>query len=178
MYGDYVYKKIEKSLIEYLDLSDNTGKADSLCLAIAAFNPVGDETDADKDFNEAVNIAESILIRLIKKEQAHLEEEKLVKEIYDRSINKEIIVLDKYLHFKDTLPGTEAKYVIHPSNRGGYIAQAVTISPDTIELKKAFPKKWTEELPDYLTFCHNSRFLIAGESLDDVMHACNVALKE
>lgn len=178
MYGDYVYKKIDKSLIEYLDLSDNTGKADSLCLAIAAFNPVGDETDADKDFNEAVNIAESILIRLIKKEQAHLEEEKLVKEIYDKSINKEIIVLDKYLHFKDTLPGTDAKYVIHPSNRGGYIAQAVTISPDTIELKKAFPKKWTEELPDYLTFCHNSRFLIVGKSLDDVMHACNVALKE
>lgn len=178
IYGEYVSKKIERSLVEALDLSDNVGKPDSLCLAIAAFNPIGTESNGYKEFMEAVDIAKSILIRLIKKEEAHFEEEKLVKEIYEKSINKQIIVLDNYLHFKDTLPATEAIYVIHPSNRGGFVAQAVTISSDTIDLKKPFPKKWTVELPSYLTFCHNSGFLIAGKSLEDVKHACNVALKE
>ena len=177
LYGEYVYKKFDKSLIQYLDLSDNTGKIDSLCLVISAFNPIKEE-DADVCFNEAVEFSKNILIRLIKKEQLYFEEEKLVKEIYDKSKNKEIIVLDKYLHFKDTLPDTLAKYVIYPSNRGGYVAQAVTIGSDTIELKKAFPQQWTKELPNYLRFCHSSRFLIAGRSLEDVMHACNVALKE
>ena len=175
LYGEYIYKKIDKSFIEFLDLSDNTGKPDTLCLAISVFNPSDEDNDAS--FYEAVNIAQMILIKLIKKEQRYLEEEKLVKEIYDKSLNKEIIVLDKYLHFKDTLPKTNAIYVIYPSNRDGYVAQGVTINSDTIELKKPFPQEWTEELPNYLTFCHNSRFLIAGESLDDVMYACNEALK-
>lgn len=177
MYGEYVSKKIDRSLIESLDLSDNTGKPDSLCLAIAAFNPIGKSSNGDKEFREAVSFAKTILEKLIKKEQAHFEEEKIVKEIYEQSANKEIIVLDRYLHFKDTLPGTEAVYVVHPSNREGYVAQAVTISSETIELKKPFPKKWVNELPSYLTFCHKSGFLIAGATLEDVIHACNVALK-
>lgn len=179
LYGEYVSKKIDRSLIEALDLADNTGKADSLCLAISAFNLTNNELSGeDHNFKEAVNIAKQILIRLIKKEQCHFEEEKLVKNIYNKSSNKEIIILDKYLHFKDTLPKTDAIYVIYPSNRGGYVAQGVTISSDTIELKKAFPKKWINELPSYLTFCHKSCFLIAGKTLEDVLHACNVALKE
>lgn len=178
VYGEYVSKKIDRSLIEAMDLSDNTGKPDSLCLAIAAFNPVGKDSSGDKEFALAVDVAKNILEHLVIKEQVHFEEEKMVKEIYDKSKSKEIIVLSKYLHFKDTLPGTDALYVIYPSIRGGYVAQGVTINSDTIELKKPFPKKWVNELPSYLTFCHKSCFLIAGESLEDVKHACNVALKE
>lgn len=178
IYGEYVYKKIDRKLIEALDLSDNTGKADSLCLAIAAFNPIADEGDGNKEFEQAVEIAKVILDRLIKKEQSYFEEEKLVKEVYDKSKNKEIIILDRYLHFKDTLPLTDAVYVIHPSNRGGYIAQGVTVKSDSIELKKPFPERWLYELPSYLNFCHKSRFLIAGDTLEDVIKACNEALKE
>ena len=40
VYGEYVSKKIDRCLIESLDLSDNTGKSDSLCLAIAALSAV------------------------------------------------------------------------------------------------------------------------------------------
>ena len=177
VYGEYVSKKIDRCLIESLDLSDNTGKSDSLCLAIAAFNPIGNDSNGDKKFREAVFLAKTILEKLIKKEQTFFEEEKLVKEIYDKAVNKEIIVLDRYLHFKDTLPGTDAVYVVHPSNREGYVAQAVTINSETRELKKPFPKKWLTELPSYLTFCHKSGFLIAGLTLEDVIHACNIALK-
>ena len=52
------------------------------------------------------------------------------------------------------------------------------INADTVELKKPFLRKWTEKLPSYVTFCHTSRFLIAGNTLEDVIRACNVALKD
>ena len=115
---------------------------------------------------------------LINHEINYYEEEKEVKEIYEKSINKEIIVLDKHLHFTDYLPKTEAIYVIFPSNRGGYSAQGVPINSDTVELKRPFPASWTQDLPEYLTFCHSSRFLISARTLDDIIYACNIALKD
>lgn len=178
LYGEYVYEKIDKTLIEHLDLSDNTGVADSLCVAISAFNPKDEYDIVDKCFEDAILIAEQILKRLIKKEQINYIEEMQVREIYNKSSNKEIIILDSHLHFSDTLPKTKAIYVIFPSNRGGYCAQGVSINSDTVELKKPFPKRWTVKLPKYLRFCHSSRFLIVGETLEDVLHACNIALKE
>ena len=158
-------------------MSDNTGSPDTLCSAIAAMNPV-DEANGDKEFAEAVKFATVILKNLINHEINYYEEEKEVKEIYEKSINKEIIVLDKHLHFTDYLPKTEAIYVIFPSNRGGYSAQGVPINSDTVELKRPFPDSWTQDLPEYLTFCHSSRFLISARTLDDIIYACNIALKD
>lgn len=177
IYDDYIVKKIDKKFIAPLDLSDNTGSPDTLCFAIGAMNPTH-EANGDKEFVEAVKFATVILNNLINHEIKNYEEEKEVKEIYEKSINKEIIVLDKHLHFTDYLPGTEAIYVIFPSNRGGYSAQGVPINSDTVELKRPFPASWTQELPDYLTFCHNSRFLISAKTLDDIIYACNIALKD
>ena len=76
------------------------------------------------------------------------------------------------------IPKTKVIYVIFPSKRGGYSAQGVPINSDTVELKKPFPKKWLTSLPDYLTFCHKNRFLISADSLDKIIYACNIALKE
>ena len=177
IYDDYIVKKIDKKFIAPLDLSDNTGLPDTLCSAIGAMNPTH-EANGDKEFVEAVKFATVILNNLINHEIKNYEEEKEVKEIYEKSINKEIIVLDKHLHFTDYLPGTEAIYVIFPSNRGGYLAQGVPINSDTVELKRPFPASWTQELPEYLTFCHNSRFLISAKTLDDIIYACNIALKD
>ena len=66
---------------------------------------------------------------------------------------------------------------MYPSNRGGFAAQGVTISPDTNELKKDFPEKWVKNLPPYLRFCHTSRFLIAANNFEDILYACKEALK-
>lgn len=177
IYEDYVVKKIDKKFISSLDMSDNTGLPDTMCTAIAAMNPTND-TNGDNEFNEAVKFAKVILENLIKHEIKNYEEEKEVRKIYEESKNKEIIVLDTHLHFTDTLPNTKTLYVIFPSKRGGYSAQGVPINSDTVELKKPFPASWTEELPQYLTFCHSSRFLISANTLDDIIYACNIALKD
>lgn len=177
IYDDYIVKKIDKKFIAPLDLSDNMGLLDSLCTAISAMNPIND-TNGDKEFAMAVKFAMVILENLIKQEMNNYEEEKEVIKVYEQSVNKEIIVLNKHLHFTDFLPKTEAIYVVFPSKRGGYSAQGVPINSDTVELKKPFPASWIQDLPKYLTFCHTSRFLISAKTLDDIIYACNIALKE
>lgn len=49
-------------------------------------------------------------------------------------------------------------FVVYPSNRGGFAAQGVTKDSYTNELKKEFPLEWVNNLPNYLRFCHTSRF--------------------
>ena len=177
LFGNYVYKKIDEKLIEALDLSDNTGKSDTLCLAISSFNPKDDEL-VEKSFEEAVDFAKKILENLIVKEKQNEKDEKEVFEIYSKSKNKKIIVLDKYLHYEDTLCSKDTLYVIFPSKRGGFMAQSVAKRPNDVELKKPFPERWLIDLPPYLTFCHTSRYLICADTLNDILLACNEAIKE
>lgn len=177
VYDDYIVEAIDKKFISLLDLSDNTGSKDSLCIAISALNP-NDNSSGDKEFSEAVSIASIFLTKLIEQEKNIFLEELKVQKVYEKSQNKEIIILDDHLHFTNLLPKTKAIYVIFPSKRGGYSAQGVPINSDTVELKKPFPKKWLTSLPDYLTFCHKNRFLISADSLDKIVYACNIALKE
>lgn len=176
LYGDYIYESIDRRLIQDLDLSDNTGSYNALALAIDVFNPL-DKTDGDKEFFEAVEFAKTILERMILKQKHRLEDIEKVKKYYDEAVDKRIIILDEPLFYKDYLPGTDAIYVIYPSNRGGYAAQGVTKTPDTNELKKDFPEEWVSKLPPYLRFCHSSRFLIAADNFDDIIHAVGEALK-
>ena len=177
LYGDYVYRKVDKKLIEFLDLADNTGQSDTLSLAISTFNPKNVSL-VEKNFRQAVDFAKIILQNLINNEKSNLSDTKLVEEIYNNANNKKIIVLSKYLYFKDALCDKETIYVIYPSVRGGYLAQSLSISSDVQTLKKPFPQRWVKKLPEYLTFCHKSRFLIGANNLDNILYACNIALKE
>lgn len=176
LYGEYVYESIDKILIQDLDLSDNKGTYNALAIAIDVFNPV-DNTDGDKEFFEAMEFAKIILERMILKQKNRLKDLEKVKKYYDDSVDKRVVILDEPLFYKDYLPSTDAIYVVYPSNRGGYTAQGVTKTPDTNELKKDFPEEWVNKLPPYLRFCHSSRFLIAADSFDDIMHAVREALK-
>ena len=178
LYGEEITERIDKKFVEVLDLSDNTGKSDTLCEAISLFNPLDSSKDGDEEFKEAVSFAKIILKKLICKEQKNREDEQYVLQVYDTMEDKRIVLLPKYASFHRVLPATEALYVVFPSKRGGYSAQAVSKSADTLELKKPFPKEWTLELPVYLRFCHTNRFLIAADSLEDIIKACHEALKE
>ena len=176
LYGDYVYKRVDKSLIEDLDLCDNTGSYNALALAIDVFNPE-DVTHNDKAFFEAMEFAKKILEKIIIKYKSCEKDLEKVKKYYEDAPDKRIVVLDEHLYYKDYLPYTDAYYVVYPSNRGGYAAQGVTINPETNKLKKDFPEKWVINLPPYLKFCHTSRFLITANTLEEIMYAVKEALK-
>lgn len=176
LYGRYVYEMVDKRLIQDLDLSDNTGSYNALALAIDSFNNE-DVNNNDKSFFEALEFAKRILENMIEKFKRNELDLELVRKYYEESVDKRIIVFPKSLYYKDFLPSTEAIYVVYPSNRGGYAAQAVTRDVDTNELKRPFPKSWVSKLPPYLRFCHTSRFLITADTLEEIMHALKEALK-
>ena len=177
-YGKELTIRIDKKLIQYLDLFDNTGSENALAYAISLFNPTWDsDSNGDKEFLDAVEIAKQILIRMIDNEKKLIAAGLIVKEIYEQSSNKQIIIMDRYYPYKDVLPETEAIYVIYPSKRSGYVAQGVTINSHTIELKKSFPSEWKDHLPKHLKFCHNRLFLISSDTLEGAIKACEDALK-
>ena len=176
LYGNYVYESIDRKLIQDLDLSDNTGSYNALAIAIDTFNSE-DVKNNNNEFFEAVGFARKILINMVDKQKRCERDLVKVKDYYEKAKDKRIIVFDEPLFYKDYLPFTEAIYVVYPSNRGGFAAQGVNISPDTNELKKDFPEGWVKSLPPYLRFCHTSRFLIAADSFKEIMHATWEALK-
>lgn len=177
LYGDFVYRKVDDMLIQDIDNNDNTGSYSSLALAISLFNPITKGSTGNKEFMDAVWFCKKILMQAIKRAKKYESDMKKIKKIYDNSDNKKIVVLNEYIHFQDYLPNTQALYVIFPSKRGGFIAQGVPVDAKTNELKRPFPKEWVDKLPSYLTFCHQSRFLISADSLENIIYACKEALK-
>jgi uncharacterized UPF0160 family protein len=178
LYGERVYEKIDYKFIESLDLCDNTGRSNALADAVSLFNPLWDtDSNGDKEFEDATSFAKIILEKLIAKEISYVDANKLVMDAYNRALNKEIIILDRYIPFKEILPDTKAVYVIFPSNRGGFCVQAITKNSDTKELKKAFPDVWRQTLPSYVNFCHNSLFLISTDTLENALKAAEYSLE-
>ena len=178
LYSLDLVKNVDERFIQYLDLTDNTGSFNQLSFAIGSFNPPFDsDSNGDKEFLKAVLIAKDILKNVILQEQKRLEAVDILKQKYNESEDKRIIVLDRYMPFKSYLPNTDVVYVIYPSKRGGYSAHAVTKSVDVIDLKVPFPSSWLINKPSYIRFCHNSLFLITTDSIEDAIKACNISLE-
>lgn len=190
VYGEKVYEMFDKSFIQPLDLSDNTGCHSDMANMIAAFNPVWNEENPDVDacFQEAVAFAKVILEKMLKKELGKKEADDLVLEAYEKAEDKRIIVLDRFMPFKKPLEETEAIYAIYPSQRGGYNAQGIEYTilegeEERKELKMPFPEEWRgledDELPqEGIRFCHNSGFLIAADTVEAAIAACNYSIEK
>lgn len=174
----------DESFIQPLDKDDNDGSGNAIAAIISAFNPGWDEQgDRDGLFEEAVSFAKVILE---KKFASILCAQRAWDFIRPQIANMQdgIMILSRYAPFKKQLGKTGAKFVIYPSNRGGYSAQAVPAADDTGALKCAFPDVWRgKEAEDLvkasgivsLRFCHNSGFLIAADTLEDAVLACKRA---
>ena len=79
-----------------------------------------------------------------------------------------IVELKRFAPWKQYLIPSRAKFVVYPSQRGGYCAQGVPQRFGTQALRVPFPAEWAgapeEELPaisgiETLKFCHAGRFL-------------------
>ena len=108
-----------------------------------------------------------------------------VKECFSKSKDK-IVVLPKFIPWKQVLVDTNAEFVVFPSDRGGYNAQVVPKSRKDKEPRVNFPEEWAgkskEELVALtgiktLKFCHNSRFMVATDEFSDIIQACEMAKK-
>lgn len=179
-------KLFDESFIEPLDFQDNNGGNNLLCRAITQMNPKWDEqADADECFFKAVEIAKCILENEIKSMHSTEHAEEIVRNCLAES-NNGIVVLPKGMPWKAVLIPEEAYYVVYPSDRGGYNAQAVPVAVDCQQSKKPFPKEWRgkkTELEEIIglkgmIFCHSHGYLLAAETKEAAIEACKVVMKE
>lgn len=177
-------KSFDKSFIQPLDYSDNTGAHNEIAELISLFNPSWDEeADYDACFNEAKEIALAILIKKFNFIKSLNKAEDFVKEAVEKAEDN-IVILPKRAPWKLFLDGTDMEFVVYPSDRGGYNAQGVPTSMASTSLKVPFPKEWRGKSADELkaisgvetlSFCHNSGFLITAASLEDTIKACKLS---
>lgn len=177
-------KNFDKSFIEPLDYSDNTGEKNDIADIISLFNPRWDEdTDPDTSYHEAKAVALTIISKKIDLIKSISKAKDFVNEAIDNAKDK-ILILSTRAPWKNFVNGTDIEFVVYPSERGGYNAQGVSIADGTTELKVAFPKDWRgksiDELQaisgvESLTFCHKSGFLISAATLEDAIKACKIA---
>ncbi len=177
-------ENFDKTFIQDLDYSDNTGERNDLADIISLFNPNWDE---DKDTDECFFEAKEVALKILTKKIELINSINRAKDFVSEGINNakdKIVVLSTRAPWKNFVNGTDIEFVVYPSDRGGYNAQGVSTAVGNTELKVPFPLEWRgkseEELKaiskiETLTFCHNSGFLISAGTLDDVIKACKLA---
>lgn len=170
-----------------LDLDDNTGCGNQLANLIAAYNPAWDcVLDADACFAEAVCVAKELLSHKLESIRSVLRAAVEVNEALAKAKHG-IVRLARFAPWKQQLIPSKAKFVVYPSQRGGYCAQGVPAAFGHPELKVPFPALWAglseAELPaasgvDGLRFCHAGRFLITAATEQDAIDACYAAIEQ
>lgn len=179
-------KTFDASFIQPLDFQDNNGGNNLLCRAITQSNPKWDEENANSDeaFLKAVEFAKYILENEIKSMHSTEHAEQIVLDCLRKSEDG-IVVLPIGMPWKALLIPEDVYYVIYPSPRGGYNAQAVPVAVDSQQCKKPFPEMWRgkrAELDEItgvsgMIFCHSHGYLLAAETQEAAIEACRISIK-
>lgn len=184
--GEQEADYFDRSFIEPLDADDNTGCGSELAAAIGSFNPGWDsKADATERFFEAVSFAKRILENRIELIHGDMRAKEIVKASFAKMKNG-IAVLPQYAPWKREAKNCRrVQFVVYPSQRGGFAAQAVEYTENgEKKLKCPFPAAWAglrdAEIAKVsgiktLRFCHNSRFMVTAETQQDVLDACLAA---
>ena len=183
--GQEEAKRFDDKFVQPLDICDNTGEYNELANIIGLYNPAWDSTaDSNEAFHNAVQFALIILDMKFKKVFSIERAKEIVKAAMEKQKDG-IMVMEIGAPWKQQVANSEIEFVVSPSQRGGYNAQAVE-DEDSHHLKCPFPESWRgkteEELQkisgiETLHFCHNSGFLVATRTIDDAILACKLAKK-
>lgn len=128
--GEEEAARFDEKFIQPLDESDNTGCDNDIAKIIGEFNPGWDtEQDYDGCFKKAVEFAKVILVNHFNAVAGILRATELVKADMEKC-DGEVLVLSKFAPWKNAVIDSGYKYVVYPSNRGGYSVQGVPLSAD------------------------------------------------
>lgn len=189
-------KHIDRKVIEGIDALDNGVWIDTteiplmnISSIISGFNPNWksdkDETEA---FNEAVQVASSVLNNAIENKLSVFKARDCVVKAYEKRKTKELLILNRYCPYgealKDIDENNEVLFVIYP-RKDSYAMQ--TVRNDDREDKKKFPKAWAGKRDEELAavtgakdavFCHTGRFIAVAGSLEGIMKMARLAIDE
>lgn len=180
------FARFDEQFVQPLDLDDNTGCGSELASAIGDFNPVWDSSaEPDDCYREAVAFAKALLSKHFETVFASVRASGSVREAYSH-MEEHVVILPFYCPWKQVLAGTDAWFVVYPSQRGGFGAQTVPARQGEGGSPYDFPAAWAgksaEELAaltglSAIRFCHNNRFLTTADTLEDAVAACRLAME-
>ncbi len=190
-------KTIDERLVQCIDGADN-GVTDmvsshgvysyTIIDVISAHRPTWEELQSmDEGFMDAVNVAISILNRIIAHTQSYTNALGILEKAYEVATDKQIIEIGKeYPGWYEVMAGhQEPLYVVYERESGGWGVKAVRIDPVKFETRKAFPQSWAglrdSELqavtgvPDAI-FCHENRFIVTAATRAGALHLAELAV--
>jgi len=196
-----VFEKIDKKVIQPIDAEDNGVELYKNNFKgvspytfgdyIHAINPTWREKgESLKDFKEAVSEAKKILEREIKRAKDSLISDKIIENIYRKSKDKRIIVLnDEYSGWKRILSKyKEPLFVIKPIfDNKTWHATSMNVEGSKFKNRLSFPKSWAGKMSEELQkitgisdaiFCHNKRFICASKSKEGAIALARLAINK
>lgn len=177
-------KSAEKFLWDFIIPIEQTDNGEApknpLSKFISSFNPTWDDSaDADTAFMEAVSVMETLIKKQLKSANAEKAAEDGVREAYSRCHESGVVILPQFMPWQNVICQTDdVKFVIYPSNRGGYNLQAVPIELGRRGLRIPIPTDLPEIYPGECTFVHQAGFLASFESAECALYAARKLIKE
>ncbi|OGD67232.1 hypothetical protein A2442_00470 [Candidatus Campbellbacteria bacterium RIFOXYC2_FULL_35_25] len=197
--SEKVAQKIEERLVSPIDAMDNGVEIYKpiypniypymLSSIIFTFDPSWPEKESfDSLFVQAVKLAKKLLQREVVKMNNFEKAEERLKEIYEKTEDKRIIVLDENYPWEDVLNKyPEPLFVIKPRNGERWSVTAVANDMYSFKRRKYLPKSWAGKNGEDLAkvtgvkdalFCHNGIFICAAETKEGAMKLAELALAE
>lgn len=199
-----VANEIDRKIVQPIDSHDNgldvyTSKIENVSPLtfqdiVGTYYPEENAEDEEyyNIFLELVLLAKEILKNSIQKTKKQFEVNNYVKNLYESSSDKKVVVVDrKYGRFALTVATVnlpEVLYVVYPSKRddGEWNILATRKNIESMESKKPFPESWgglrdteLQKVTGVKTakFCHNGRFLSVARNKEDAILLANLAIK-
>lgn len=173
---------------EYYKLIRHDTEPLILQMFVAAFRPSwNDGVTYDERFTEILDMIERFLFLSINLEKDRVEGEALVAEVYNRTLDKRIVVLDgPYPWHWKLAEHPEPLYVVKPKNQSvWWEVECVRDNPNSFDNRRDLPLKWAglsdgklaevTGVPDAL-FCHNHRYIAVARSKEGALRLAEMAL--
>ncbi len=140
----------------------------------------------DQIFMQVVSYAKALLDREIIRNRHDLEARDIVKQAYEESEDKRLIVFDGYYSAgKHIIKYPEPLFIVFPSSDGTWIIDTVQDDPESFVDRKSLPVDWAGKSGEELEkitgvpgaiFCHNNRFLAVAQTKDAILKLAEIAL--
>jgi len=188
-----VFKVFDYLLVNNIDAFDN-GEADihkdynvytipSLIEMLRA--RINLNEDEDECFLKACGLAEFLFDRILEDAKIKVEVINKIRDL-SKNIQNKILVLDEFIPYEYAIfyLDLDVDFVVYPSNRGGYAAQAVPTYYKGFTKRVPFKEEWAglrnEELAKVsgiktANFCHNKLFLFTAGTKEDAIEAALIA---
>lgn len=180
-------EKVERSLIVPIDKADNGWMSNPLSGFISNLHAGVVGTDEmNRAFEKAVEYAGVVLDAEVSATNLSRQNMREVMETMDAQKGSSVLVMDEYMNgWQTAVVGSEFKFVVFPSIRGGYNAQGVPVEQGSFDVMVPFPESWRglsdAELVEAsgietAKFCHASGFLFVADTLEDAKQGAEFAI--